>query len=89
MSESSFDAIEKFPLPSVTVVTFELFPSIYNVIILSASAVPSKVGVLLLVALVIVVIVGLIGAFVSISITCELEAIDVFPAGSVEVTVKL
>ena len=55
---------------------------------LPTSAVPSIVGVGLFVSEVVVVIDGVLGAVVSISIIISEDAADSFPAASVAVTVK-
>ena len=56
---------------------------------LPASAVPSIVGVLILVNAVAVVITGAAGAVVSIVIGSPVDGSDIFPAASVAVTVNV
>ena len=84
---SDDDVIEKFPSTSVTAVSPVLIPLIERFIILSASDVPSIVGVVSFVVAVVVVIDGAIGAVVSISIVNPADSADSFPAASVDLTV--
>ena len=57
--------------------------------ILSASAVPSIVGVVILVNEVVVVITGASGAVVSIVMFSSVDGTEIFPAASVAVTVNV
>ena len=75
--------------PSAVVVTPVVEPSINKVTVLPASAVPLIVGVLSFVVAPDVDIVGLPGAVVSIVNATGSDAVDIFPAASVAVTVKL
>ena len=74
--------------PSAVVVIPVVEPSTNKVTVLPASAVPLIVGVVSLVVAPDVDIVGLPGAAVSIVNETESDAVDVFPAVSVAVTVK-
>ena len=56
---------------------------------LPASAVPSIVGVVSFVAVVVVVMDGVLGAVVSIVNASDVEADEVFPAASVALTVSV
>ena len=84
---SDDDVIEKFPSTSVSAVSPVLIPLIERFIILSASAVPSIVGVVSFVDAVAVVINGAFGAVVSIFIVISEDNEDSFPAASVAWTV--
>ena len=75
--------------PSAVVVIPVVEPSTNKVTVLPASAVPLIVGVVLFVVVPDVDIDGLPGAVVSIVNTNGSDAVDVFPAVSVALTVKL
>ena len=79
---------EKLPLPSVVAVPIDN-PLMIRLIVLFISAVPLIVGVVSLVIVASVDIVGLPGAVVSIVNATGSDAVDIFPAASVAVTVKL
>ena len=81
--------MEKSPLTSALVEIPELFPSINKLIILPESAVPSIAGVESFVNDAVVVIDGVLGAVVSISIGNVIENTDTLPTMSVAVTDKL
>ena len=74
--------------PSAVAVTPVVEPSINKVTVLPASAVPLIVGVVSFVVAPDVDIVGFPGAAVSIVNETASDAVDVFPAVSVAVTVK-
>ena len=76
------------PLLFAVAVTPVVEPSTNKVTVLPASAVPAIAGVVSLVVVASDVIVGLPGAVVSIVNTTGSDAVDVFPAVSVAVTVK-
>ena len=76
------------PLPSVVAVPID-DPLLIRLIVLFISAVPLIVGVVSLVVVDDVDIVGLPGAVVSIVNATGSDAVDMFPAASVAVTVKL
>ena len=80
--------IENDPLASAVAVPREVSP-LNSSTALPTSAVPSIVGVVSLVAVVVDVITGASGAVVSISIVISEDAADSFPAASVALTVKL
>ena len=74
--------------PSAVVVTPVVEPSINKVTVLPASAVPLISGVVSFVVAPDVDITGASGAVVSIVNATGSDAVDVFPASSVAVTVK-
>ena len=74
--------------PSAVVVIPVVEPSTNKVTVLPASAVPLIVGVVSFVVVADVDIVGLPGAVVSIVNETASDAVDVFPAVSVALTVK-
>jgi hypothetical protein len=74
-------------VPSAVVVPIAT-PLLNKVTVLSASAVPSIVGVASLVSVVVVVIDGCPGAVVSTDMFSALDAAEIFPASSVAVTVR-
>ena len=78
---------EKLPLPSVVAVPID-DPLLIRLIVLFISAVPTIVGVVLFVVVDDVDIVGCAGFVVSIVNATGSDAVDVFPAVSVAVTVK-
>ena len=78
---------EKLPLPSVVAVPID-DPLLIRLIVLFISAVPTIVGVVLFVVVDDVDIVGCSGFVVSIVNATGSDAVDVFPAASVAVTVK-
>ena len=80
--------IENDPSDPAVAVPRELSP-LKSSTVLPASAVPSILGVVSLVAVVVVVINGALGAVVSIVNSSAVEADEVFPATSVAVTVRL
>ena len=80
--------MEKTPLTSALVEIPELLPSINKLIILPESAVPSIAGVESLINNVVVVIDGVLGAVVSISIGNVIDNTDTLPTKSVAVTVS-
>ena len=82
------DVIEKLPSLFTNVVIFDETLSINKVTVLPASAVPSIVGALLLVIFVTVVIIGCVGAIVSILIDNWFDSSEILPSESVDVTVN-
>ena len=80
--------IEKLPLSAAITVPRESLP-LNSYTVLPASAVPSIVGVLILVKAISVVINGAAGAVVSIVIGSPVDGTEVFPASSVAVTVNV
>ena len=87
-SGSTDDVIEKLPSLAAITVPRTLFP-FRSSTLLPASAVPSIVGVLILVKAISVVINGAAGAVVSIVIGSPVDGTEVFPASSVAVTVSV
>ena len=87
-SGSTEDVIEKLPSLAAISVPRTLFP-FRSSTVLPASAVPSIVGVLILVKAISVVINGAAGAVVSISIGHPSDAADTLPAISVALTVSV
>ena len=79
--------MEKLPSESAVAVPRDSFP-LNSSTVLPASAVPSIVGVFMLVTNESVVITGASGAVVSIVKASSVEADDVFPAASVALTVN-
>ena len=75
----------KLPSASAVAIPREVSP-LNNSTVLPASAVPTIVGVLMLVNNVSVVITGASGAVVSIVKSSAVEADEVFPAASVAIT---
>ena len=75
-------------MPPVAVLVPIATPLLNKVTVLSASAVPSIVGVASFVRAVVVIIAGCAGAVVSTVMFNALDAAEVFPAASVAVTVK-
>ena len=84
---SNIDKMEKFPSESAVAVPRDSSP-LKSSTALPASAIPSIVGVFILVINELVVITGASGAVVSIVKASSVEADDVFPAASVAVTVN-
>jgi hypothetical protein len=80
--------IKNAPLPSAVDSPRELLP-LNSSTVLPASAVPTISGVLSLVVDVVVVIDGVLGKVVSISIVNPADATDSFPATSVDLTVSV
>ena len=80
--------IEKLPLSAAITVPRESLP-LNSSTVLPASAVPSIVGVLILVKAISVVINGAAGAVVSISIGNPTDSADTLPARSVALTVSV
>ena len=78
---------EKLPLPSVVAVPID-DPLLIRLIVLLISAVPLIVGVVTFVVVDDVDIVGCAGFVVSIVKATGSDAVDIFPAASVAVTVK-
>ena len=74
--------------PSAVVVIPVVEPSTNKVTVLPASAVPLMVGVVSFIVAASVDIVGLPGAVVSIVNATGSDAVDIFPAVSVAVTVR-
>ena len=74
--------------PSAVAVIPVVEPSTNKVTILPASAVPLMVGVVSFIVAASVDIVGLPGAVVSIANETASDAVDIFPAVSVAVTVR-
>ena len=87
-SGSTEDVIENVPLSAAITVPRESLP-LNSSTVLPASAVPSIVGVLILVKAISVVITGTAGAVVSIVIGSPVDGSDIFPASSVAVTVSV
>ena len=80
--------IEKDPSDPAVAVPREVLP-LNSSTVLPASAVPSITGVLSFVSDVVVVIDGVLGAVVSISISNPAETADSFPNASVALTVSV
>ena len=80
--------IEKAPSDPAVAVPREIAP-LNSSTVLPASAVPTIVGVLMLVNSVVVDITGVLGAVASISIVNPADTSDSFPAASVALTVSV
>ena len=91
VSNRGEEVIENDPSdPAISVpITVPLVPPINSSTVLPAAAVPVIVGLLIVKAVVVVVIDGVLGAVVSISIVNPSDASDGFPAGSVALTVSV
>ena len=88
VSNRGEEMIEKDPSDPAVSVPITASP-INSSTVLHASAVPVIVGLLIVKAVVVVVIDGVLGAVVSISIVNPSDAADSFPAASVALTVSV